>query len=59
MEHFLEFAVTFLRSRLIQLLEREPTTFEDLHHLVDELLTLQDEFRDLVAFTEDIFNFVL
>ena len=59
MERLLEFAVNFLRSELLRLIERQPVTFEELNQLVHELLHLQDEFQNLVNFIEDIDNFVL
>lgn len=59
MEHFLEFAVSFLRSKLIDLLAIEPTSFDELVNLVHELLNLQDEFQNLINFIEDMDNFIM
>ena len=56
MEYFVQFAVTYLRSKLTVLLESEPTSYDDLHSLVQELLNLQEEFQGLVNFIEDIEN---
>ena len=57
MDYFIEFAVTFLRSKLLVLMEREPSTYDELHTLVEELLNLQDEFQALVNFIDDVQNF--
>lgn len=57
MEYFVEYAVEYFRSKLLLLLEREPTSFEELHSLVQELLDLQEDFQGLVNFVEDIAHF--
>jgi hypothetical protein len=59
MAYFIEFAVDFLRTKLIQLLAKEPNSFEDLHTLIQDLLNLQEEFSQLVQFIDDIQNFSL
>lgn len=54
MEYFVEYAVNYLRSKLLLLIEREPTSFEELHVLVQDLLDLQEDFQRFVNFVEDI-----
>lgn len=56
MERSFECCVFFLRSQLRNLLLEEPQTFEDLHRLVQQLLTLQEQLNDLVRMAEDITN---
>lgn len=54
MDYFIEFAVTFLRTKLIELMERETVTYDDLNNLVQALLNLQEEFQSLLTFIDDI-----
>jgi hypothetical protein len=57
MDYFVQWAVDIFRSKLIALLEKNPTSYDDLHDLVDDLLNLQQEFEEVVSFVEDVANF--
>lgn len=59
MENFLDYAVNFFRSKLRLLFERELSSYDDLHILVQELLDLQEEFAGLLQFIEELEEFYL
>jgi len=57
MEYFVQWAVNIFRFKLRVLLERNPSTYDDLHDLVHDLLDLHNEFEQVVSFIEDVANF--
>jgi hypothetical protein len=57
MDYFVQWAVDIFRSKLIALLEKNPTSYDDLHDLVHDLLNLQQEFEQVVSFVENVANF--
>lgn len=59
MDHFLDYAVNFFRSKLQSLMEKELSSYDDLHSIVHELLDLQEEFEGLLDFIEDLERFHL
>lgn len=54
MDILINIAVNIFRSRLNDLLLREPRTCEDLRNLQHELAAFQDEFQDAIHFVEDL-----